>query len=444
MGAVALLLAAMGLLRRDAPTVAKVLLLVGLILPFTPADKWLYSRFTVIFALGGGWLAAWQLHQLAIGPASPWFRRMAFALVALVLGWTLVSGAVTIFDDKVRSSLHLAVAENLPENKETRADWMIRRADHFIETSKIWYPRNIAVLTLIGLGLLAASRVRMNSARPGAWAGILALTTFGELMLFSSTWITWSPKPAGDDLYETPEWIISLRDEVGYGALRAHSRSDFDYLQLNTPTAYGIRFAEGYDTVTPARINHRPAPDWEPGAFAASGISHIIADPERDPGDLPGWNVVQRTEEYILYRNPQFQGTHLVDLGNDGLTPIEPTFITPNRRVFDLPAATSGITLLESHNPGWRYSIDGGRWQKVAATENGAMSIAIDPAGALRTLTVQYRPAFQSFYRWVIAATMLFLIVLAWIQFKSKKTGSGANRSSVGTRGLEHPTILDR
>ncbi|RYD31797.1 MAG: hypothetical protein EOP87_14045, partial [Verrucomicrobiaceae bacterium] len=61
MGAVPLLLASFSCFRREAPALAKLLFITGIILPFTPADEWLYSRVTVIFALGGAWLAAWFL-----------------------------------------------------------------------------------------------------------------------------------------------------------------------------------------------------------------------------------------------------------------------------------------------------------------------------------------------------------------------------------------------
>jgi hypothetical protein len=424
MGAVAFLLALIALFDRRAPATAKILLLAGLILPFTPADKWLYSRVSVLFALGGAWLAAWQLHTQSQSSPSPWLKRAAIGLAAVAVLWTVASMGMTAQKSLVEDRLHRVVEKNLPGNKGARAEWMRQRADRFIADSMIWHPRNLTMLGIIGIGLLAASRVSRDRQRVSSWAGIVALTTFGELFLFSSTWITFSDKPAEGNLYPDTPWVQTLRKETDGGTVRLFSRSDFDYMQLNTPSAYGIRFAEGYDTVTPSRIDPKAGvAGWDPDAYAKSGISHILVDPGSDPGGIDGWEAAIHSPAFNLYRNPKFQGLHLATLTTGEVIPITPVSMTPNRRSFRLPPDTATLTLLESHHPGWRYSLDGGSWQPVAANSMNSMDIAgldSNPVQA-RTIEVRFIPPYQSYYRLVITVTLVILLANQCMRMQRQK-----------------------
>jgi hypothetical protein len=418
MGALALLAAALGFRRQQAPLTAKVLCVFGLLVPFTPADQWLYSRFTVVFALGGAWLAAWYLTTISTEPSSKVWKR-ALMILGLIVGmWLLGSIAITLKHHLITAKLHDAVIANLPTGKASRMDWMLSRSDVFLYDSLLWAPRNLAMLAMIGVGLFACSRIHHQNSNTHRYAILIALCAFGEILLFASTWITFSSKPAGNGLYAEPAWATRLKKEAGHGTILCLDRSDFDYMQLNTPSAYGIRFAEGYETVTPHRIDPSAGNRFDPIDCASSGISHILVSPEKDPGSIPGWLKVVDSTDFILYKNPAFQGIGFAELADGTQWPLSVEFNSANRRKIQLPPTVKSVTLLESFNPGWQYSADGRFWQPVQESEAHAMRIDLtNPTQAAPgRILLQYRPTYQSYYRPVIGLTLAGLVGLGLIQ----------------------------
>jgi len=198
--------------------------------------------------------------------------------------------------------------------------------------------------------------------------------------------------------------MTRLKQQVGNGKVAVYTRADFDYMQLNTPSVYGIRFADGYETITPQRIAPAPAVDWNPVRYAEAGISHILVAPERDPGGIAGWEKVLQLDEFVLYKNPAFSGLVHAELASGANLALQPTFETPNRREFELPAGAKALTLLESFNPGWKFSFDGKSWHPVQATGIYGMRVPVaSPAPDDRTrLLLQYNPAYQTLYRSII------------------------------------------
>jgi hypothetical protein len=418
MGAVPLILAAFACFRRQAPAVAKVLLILGLVLPFTPADKWLYSRFTAVFALGGAWLAAWYLMTISKEAPSKVWKRAMIILAVIVGVWLLGSAVVVAKQPWIQSQLHEMIMANLPVGKPTRTDWMLSRADVFIADSLVWAPRNLATLALIALGLFACSRVHSKSPNAPRFALLVAFCAFGELFLFSSTWVTFSGKPSGNGLYDEPQWVQVLKRNAGDGTVLCYANSDFDYMQLNTPSAYGIRFAGGYETVTPHRISPNPGNRLDPDRCAAAGISLLLAPPDKDPGTIPGWEKVVDSEAFHLYWNPAFKGICFAEHRDGTTSPLPLEFTSANRRKIQLPPGTGSVTVLESFKPGWKYSLNGAPWRKVGESTINGMRIDFEtaPQGNESELILQYRPAYQKFYRPVIGTTLAGLLGLSLIR----------------------------
>jgi hypothetical protein len=422
MGSLTLLTASLGLFRRQAPLAAKVLFLCGLLLPFTPADQWLYSRFTVVFALGGAWLAAWYLHTASTEASSKVWRRAAILFTLIVGFWLLGSTWVTLKQLWVEEKLHAMVVAKLPPGKASRIDWMLLRSDVFLKESLVWAPRNLAMFSLIGIGLFACSRIHQYSQSASRFAVLVALCTFGEILLFSSTWISFSDKPKDDVLYAEPTWATRLKNEVKDGTILCLDRSDFDYMQLNTPSTYGIRFAEGYETITPRRIDPASDGKHDPARCAASGISHLLVSPEKDPGSVEGWEKAVDSKEFVLYRNPVFQGICIAETIGGNTLPLAAELKTANTREILLPANIKALTLTESFNPGWKYSIDGLAWHPVRETALHGIRIDLEnPTRAESTrLHLQYHPAYQPYYRTVISITAIGLLGFAALRSRRK------------------------
>jgi hypothetical protein len=289
---------------------------------------------------------------------------------------------------------------------------MLSRADVFLEQCNIWHPRNLAFIILIALGYFGATQIHAGNRKSQLFALLVACTTFGELFLFSTTWVTFSDKPAGQGLYSEPAWMTLLKKEVGDGKVAVFTRADFDYMQLNTPSAYGIRFADGYETITPQRIVPAPTTDWNPLRYAEAGISHILVAPERDPGGIVGWEKVLQLEQFVLYKNPSFSGLVQAELASGANVTLQPTIETPNRREFDLPAGIKTLNLLESFNPGWKFSLDGVTWQQVRETEHHGIRIDLEnfTLEDSTSLRLQYRPTYQPYYRTIISITAICLL----------------------------------
>jgi hypothetical protein len=424
-GAITLVMASLACFKRQAPATAKVLLLVGLVLPFTPADQWLYSRFTVVFALGAASLAAWQLAALANEPRKRFWKYGWIAFTAIVLLWTLFSVGLLWKHDWVLAKLHATVIANLDSGKASRLDWMSSRADAFLDQCNIWHPRNLAFIILIGLGYFGVTQIHTDNRKSQLFALLVACTTFGELFLFSTTWITFSDKPAGQGLYSEPAWVTRLKQEVGNGKVALFTRADFDYMQLNTPSVYGIRFADGYETISPQRIAPSPATDWNPLRYAEVGISHILVNPERDPGSIVGWQKILNLDEFVLYKNPAFSGLVHAELASGATISLPTGYKTPNHHEFDLPAGVKTLNLLESFNPGWKFSLDGVAWKPIHETPLHAIQIHLEnPTQRESTrLTLRYHPTYQPQYRIAIGMTALGLLGFSLYRRRKQSTG---------------------
>ncbi len=425
-GAITLALASLAFFRKKAPFTAKALLFLGLVLPFTPADQWLYSRFTVIFALGAAWLAAWQLAEFASEPRKRFWKYGWLTLTAIVLLWTLSSVGLVWKHDWVLAKMQAAVTAGLDVGKASRIDWMLSRAEVFLQECYIWHPRNLAFIILIGLGFFGVTQIHAGNRKSQLFAVLIACTTFGELFLFSTTWVTFSDKPTGQGLYSEPTWVRRLKAEVGNGKVAVFTRADFDYMQLNTPSAYGIRFADGYETITPQRIAPYPTTDWDLIHYAQAGISHLLVNPERNPDGVEGWEKVLQLEEFVLYKNPAFSGLAHAELASGANLALQPAFETPNRREFDLPSGATALNLLESFNPGWKFSLDGVTWQPVHETELHSIRINLEnlTQGEPTRLRLQYRPAYQLYYRIIMSITAIGLIAYATLLSRRKTSAS--------------------
>lgn len=370
-GALPVLLALFAAFRKRAPLLPRLLFWIGLLIPFTPLIHWFYSRSTVLFALGCAWLTAWTLAHLSETiPDSAW-RRIARLGALLASLWILASGVLLLLTPKLAPILHRFVEKGLSSDKASRHDWMLARADAFLADLPVWSARNLVPLLLVAIGLFAVWKLSTASRRRSpCWCAILVLCVFGELFVWSRTWITFSaPPPASAAavdrslLYPVPEFASALRTEMRDGGmLWLHgSRPDFDYFQLNAQAGIGLPSLQGYETIKPRTLKKPPnAADYDPDAFAERGVSHVLVLPGAvPPPGLSAWTEVLDTPAIHLFRNPAFDSRWravLADGSSVSLTDGEPS---PNRHAFDLPAGTVSVRLSEPFHPAWTDAVSG-------------------------------------------------------------------------------------
>lgn len=371
-GCNALILAILALFRKESPCLPKILFVVSLVIPFTPLDTWFYSRSTVIFALGMAWLAAWYLTQARDRPPSRMWVYVGRAFALVVVGWLAASVCLVLFEDTISEILRKVVERSLPANKASRLDWMLGRATEFVSRSKVWHPYNLATLTAIGLGLFGCSRVNNRTRRLWPVAALITVCTFAEMALFASTWIKISPRPAGKDApYASQPWVEAVKAHLGNGSLFFYDRSNFDYMQLNTPSAYGIRQCQGYESIKPKRLFPLRPLFFDPEDFAKAGVSHVLAPPKTYPEALKGWEKVMDAEELVLYANPAFKSIFVVELDTGESVSLFAENATSNTRKLRLPQGSVVLRIAETYHRNWRYSLDGKTWEKPSISDDG-------------------------------------------------------------------------
>ena len=423
-GAIPFVLALFAVFRKRAPLLPRLLFWVGLLIPFTPLIHWFYSRSTVLFALGCAWLAAWTLTHLPEAiPNSAW-RRIARLGALFASLWILASGALLLLAPRLTPPLHRFVEKSLSSGKSSRHDWMLARADAFLADLPVWSGRNLFPLILVAVGLFAAWKLSSAARRRSPWSVVLVLCVFGELFVWSRTWITFSAPPPtssvtiGDALlYPTPEFVRALRSEMHDGGmLWVHgTRPDFDYLQLNAQSGIGIPSLQGYETIKPRTLQTPPnAADYDPGAFAERGVSHVLVLPGAvPPPGLSVWTEVFDTPDLHLFRNPAFDSRWHAELVDGSSVPLTDMDDSPNRHRFDLPPGTTSIRLAEPFHPGWNEALSGtgAPTAQASRSPDGGTVVAFDrPLDAPASLVRSFRKRNHLLYSQL--AVLLLLVFL--------------------------------
>ncbi len=395
-GMTVVLLALSALLRGNAPRAPQLLVLASLLCAFTPLVNWFYDRSTVVFGLGIAWLAAWAADNFGTAPAKFW-RWCVRGLVAAMVLWATGGATALLLHSRLSPKLHAMVTKSLPAFKSSRLDWMLARSDAFLDAFPPWSAQNLPLLVLAAFGLFAVWRLssqphsfgfrrdlhsqysasdsrllpfrvfcvfRGSNSRRG-WMTVLILCTFGELFVWSRTWLTFSNKPQSSEtayLYPDQPWSLALRKEMSDGGLLwVHDGlPDFDYFQQNAQVGIGLPSAQGYETIRPHTLSK---PDnwqeYDPAAFAERGISHVLVLPGAEPPlGLSAWTEVANDSFLHLYRNPSFMSRWHAILEGGETIPLHDDGDSPNRHRFLLPAGAIGVTLSEPYHDDWNTKLD--------------------------------------------------------------------------------------
>lgn len=386
-GAIPLLLALFALRRSEAPFPAKLLFVVGIVIPFTPLTTWVYSRFSVLFGLGCAWLAAWSLPRLETVVSRRSWRNVAKGF-AVVLGlWLVASVSVACCLPELDTMLHRFVEQSMSDGKTIRLPWMLARADSFLRSSLLWRGNHIVNWISLLAGTVCLSV--LSGGKSGSVQRQLMLRlsvvvcVMVEMLLFFQSWVVFSPRPSGRDApFETPDWMAEMRRLTeGKGFLHVE-KGAFDSFQLNTPSAYGLRQAEGYETITPRHPAYppeakRPA---DATAWAEAGVSHWFSHDPEAPAPGPGWEPILRHGAFSLFENTSFDSLFHAHLADGRLVPLDNLASRSDERRFVLPSGTRSVTLSESYHPKWRAEI-------VNGTNLPPVSVQLIPS-KLRTMQV--------------------------------------------------------
>lgn len=426
-GGIIFVLSVLGLFNRKAPLAAKFLMLISLALVFTPLITYFYSRSTAVYALGASWLAAWQLHSLTQEPARAVWKKIFIALGILTLGWLLCSVLLHLFHQDILSTLQKELVSRLSSAETGRETWYLLRTERLLEQTCIWYPRTLALLALLWGGLWAASRIHVRSRYNLLLVSAVILCSVGEQLLVQSTWVHYADKPSVTGLYREPEWLPRLKEQVGNGSVLFYSSClDKDYLHTNHLSTFGIKQAEGYETIRPKRLHALQNCLTHPEAAAKAGISHLVVNPRQDLPKTKGWNLVENTSQYILFANPHYKGRYFAAVPATGeRITLRPNWLTYNKMDFTVPPGAASLEVLESYSDGWTARVNGGDPVPVVCSENYGISVPLPVSDSPAHILLQYRNHRQNTYYGIILASLLLLCAVSlWRRHVNKRPSS--------------------
>jgi hypothetical protein len=94
------------------------------------------------------------------------------------------------------------------------------------------------------------------------------------------------------------------------------------------------------------------------------------------------------------------------------VTAVPLSFDTANQRTLIPPAGVISISIAESYNAGWKYSLDGVNWSPVSKNEINGITIDIPRVtiAGHTMLKLKYRPAYEPYYRPIMGTIAVCLI----------------------------------
>lgn len=312
------------------------------------------------------------------------WRRILLRFGTACVLWLVASIVLQILESSLLPKIQHYALERLPANKIGRADWMAERAVRFYDECKLWSPWTAAGVVAFGCGLFAASRIRHGQRRNALFLVVVVLATFSELALFGARIVRPCDRPdsTDDSPYPDRAWVARFKSHIGNGSVlfwqgSGGDRADFDYMQINAPSAHGIRQAEGYESVQPARLAPVDRKAFDPANYAHAGISHVSTPHGISFPNVAAWHLVESSPDYDLYENPDFRSIFLARLADGSEVPLFADSQTPNSIHLVLPAGTQSLRLAMTHHPGWHYRLGSGDWTGLLPATNGCLASGI-------------------------------------------------------------------
>ncbi len=410
-GGIVFILACIGCFNPRAPRFAKALFIISLLAACTPLVTYIYSRSTVVMALGMSWLAAWQLYDLTkVQINSIYWKRITYCILAVIACWLLFSVLLIIFKETITSVLQDIINNrSASSHRPGRVDWHCIRIDHFISRLLLWDWHNILYIGSTLFGVFCCYMIKPKTlSRNTPWIASIVLLTFAEILLFSSTWLYYSEPPQGKYIYNEPAWLNTLKEHVRDGSVRIiHTSSDIDFLCTNTLSVFGIRLAHGYETFQPEYLSPVNSKETITSDYAHAGISHILSDTKWNKSEYKGWNLVMSSDSFDLWANPDYKGRYFIN----GELPVKENWRTYNRISISIPKEAKSLTILESYHRGWN-AFAGNKELQILPTERGGMYIVLPESSQEYEVTLEFRMPYSKWYYLIIGLTTLILCII--------------------------------
>ena len=412
-GTLPMLLSCAGLFSRRVPTAAKLLMVVGVIIPLTPLVGLLYVRFNVVWILGGCWAAAAWLNQAGEGEIRKLARVLRGLVGILAVVWLAGSLALWWARPMIEPLLEAKVVSMAPGSAYgSFTAWMVERGGRLLDFLCIWHPLQLVALTglvisIVGLPWIKAPKLYCYAAAIG-----VAL----QLSVFWWQMTTWSEArlPYGSSSLEK---VLQERG-ASLGRLAMKPRPWAEYMAPpNTLMPAGIPITAGYDSIHPFGMRSLSGLAWE-----FPGTTHFLGRiDEPAPAD---WAVVWSEGDWQLWENPNpTMGVIGLRGGAEQvvLVPQKVQRPTHNTMRVAVPGGATGLSVFSNWHRGWEWKADpDDEWKKVLLGDNRTMRVELaEAAPAEREVFFRYSavPPF-----WVLCASLLSLVAVVLIGTVGRKS----------------------
>ncbi len=425
-GSLPVLLAFLAMVRKGVPTLARILIFAGLILPLTPLVRYLYQRLYLLFILGGilafthFMQTADRATRLRVFKATGIFASLAIA------AWLILSVGL-MFSDYTQLLKETLIQRADGSSFGHYTEWIALRIDRFIDDIPIWSRQQILPL---GLFVLALAGLRFSASLGQKWrqygAVLVACAVLAEVSLFASRWVVWSD-PETQPLFPTTAESEVLKEQVGRDGRVTTLIHPTGHMPLtpfvpNTLSAYGVPIIGGYDSIVPDGMilpNETPGDAEKLGRY---GVSHLITWPGNP--DVPGgWRRLWDSPAMELYANelalPRYVAFRTEREKDDFIAgnarahvPVRETTGRQNTRHIEVPAGSRWVRIAENQADGWEYKLaDSDSWLPVLRAADASMLMAVNSGGNGTTIEMRYRPPLRRLGFQITGASLLLLTI---------------------------------
>jgi hypothetical protein len=411
-GSLASLIALLAPWRKDSPLLARLLIVMGLLLPLTPLVRLLYQRLFLLFIIGGIYAFAHFMQHASDKERMRFCKVLAWIGSIGVTAWTAVSIFLMKQDAWIASLQQKIVSEGAGSSFGFFSKWLEIRANNFTDDLFIWSPQQswplmLLALTIIGLGMSATKKSLPRKLGP--W--LILASVACEVSLFASRWVVWAD-PKKEPLFPETAETQALKEYVGKNGRVSCLYHPTAHMAMtpflpNTLAAYDIATITGYDSIVPDGMilpNETPGDAAKLGRF---GVTHLITW-SGNPEVPPAWSKVWASPMMDLYANslsvPRYCGFPEREKLEAFFHQSETEWIkldelsgNENTRVIKVPMGITHVRIAENHANGWEYrdADNQSNWQKVERAIDGSMIINFPKTTSVTTVNMRYAPPMR-------------------------------------------------
>ncbi|MEP4077618.1 hypothetical protein [Haloferula sp.] len=438
-GSLPVLVAFLSLWRKKVPTLARVLIAMGLLLPLTPLVRLLYQRLLLLFILGGIFAFVHFMENATRETRIRVFRWTAWLGGTAVAGWTALSIFLHLKSDILQGLREKMLVAGANSSFGYMRGWLEGRIDRFLSDLFIWSPEQVVPLVLLVIALLGFRWTGSSlKKRQKAGAIIVAVAVLAEVSLFASRWVVWSD-PAEYALFPPTPETEALREHVGKDGRVSTLMHPVLHMPVtpfvsNTLSAYGIASATGYDSIVPDGMLLPNESVTDADKIGRLGVSHLITAPiNADVGN--GWKAVWESGSMVLYENqqayPRLIGFRTIADRDEFFSGGDPEVVSlkessglENWREIELPEGVRWIRLAENQANGWEFRVGSSdEWAPVVRAPDASMLMEI-PEDSSR-VEMRYNPPARRMGFAVSAGSLVCLIGCSVMVGRVRRSAGG-------------------